>query len=542
MSRNSAEQPEPSQIAGNERTLLIAEPRPDEVDLPGRVAHTGLRAAYNRATNARARHELERAVNDLSSRLNYTAIFDYYLNTPVTEDPNTIAGNQLNLFSMLAELRRAFDDGSMRTAAARDIKWWLDQLVGGQRHGQGRAMAAEWDKLGFLLPEPQARQAAELTSRTRDDTDERVKTLVRRATQAFDDLLDYEELGDIYRREGSTATYTPRVKDREFRALELLRALDGRHSPYSHHLVAGKRKHFDPALVSAAEVAFDQKLRSYRESGQTSQTEAERAIMLAEQRARQTWGSLRDKLPVIVLNRPLDNDEIRFFDEPSLFDELQRMMPACFLADLANIEFTTKPAEAHDDDPTFETLAWYVPKNDLGNGTVEGAHIQIFSSLTMRFAEFAGQTHSERMTEYLYARMERLRTVAHEIGHHVHRYTLSLDELRNWEQIMRDDRAEVTHYVRVSRAKSDAIGRIEDFCESFSYFFTYPALLQEISPRRFAFMRELCLSRLDEPERQAYNDRLERTVAAHREAWAKQGRSPADVAKALRPWLSDGSA
>jgi hypothetical protein len=196
------------------------------------------------------------------------------------------------------------------------------------------------------------------------------------------------------------------------------------------------------------------------------------------------------------------------------------LMPARFVSGLDRVVRTgqspIKPEELEGDNPNkpkmiIETVALYGAtfKKDPWD-RLEGATIQISKAPWVEDNEdevFENATRGSFM-----------RTYWHEFGHHIHHH-LTLDEMREWEEVMLGDKVAVSDYVKRSRDKSEWHGKIEDFSESFRLLMQDPALLSLMSERRLEFMNRI-MGEYQTPEQQrAFADYQSQLIEATRSLW-----------------------
>jgi hypothetical protein len=193
----------------------------------------------------------------------------------------------------------------------------------------------------------------------------------------------------------------------------------------------------------------------------------------------------------------VESDKKLIITEDKITGFLENNIPIAFLKKIKKIEVSNEdPIEDVDLGTNEDGKNKAVEVKKVGsfnseydeNGRLASGNILIYEPITV-------DKNANRNEELIIENGFR-DTLTHEIGHAVHG-DFSMDEMKEWEEVMKQDQTKVTWYVSYSETKSEPTKKREDFCESFMLFVKDPSFLKIISEKRFEYVKKLFETYMD---------------------------------------------
>lgn len=454
--------------------------------------------------------ELQPQIEDLSKRIDYDAVFAYFkrAHEDVEHGSKLIFSNEVNKFFALRSYAHRINSPSENPEAD------YYNLLGATENM--RDWGVEWESHGFLK-ERTSIDAGTTENINTPGTPEARKVLTESLQSSMDELVRYEKFSRIYR------TFDQATQERPNRWLaQLDYNVSGSGTDFGF-IKEFEKLDFDPKFVAAAIRHTEVILTEYRTLGRLSKTDDDLKNMRASIEAI-PFQELVATIPIQGFEAPpgtkllMDPDELRGWLE---------YLPPEFCESLLSISHRP-PRPKSPDKPNIETAGTFSPVYGSGENwdTVVAKKIEIY--LPVAVAESATEQQSN------IAKMELLETIWHEFGHNAH-HMLDLEEMTVWEEVILDDQTAPTWYVKSSREKNEATGKREDFAESFMMYLSDPALLYKLSALRYQFMSEFFDRRLQESQKQKFDNRRDNLIQAALMFWKEKGMSDDDIRKAYAP-------
>lgn len=434
--------------------------------------------------------EVKDLVKDLSSRLDFDRVVRWVEEiNPESHEPESLG----DIFDQLYFLRRW------------EIGGVLGLLDASKQHDLARVRSSleefrkDWEKRGFLRNKPdpnftpEQKYGSKITGRR--------QPLQARLDLALLTLRDAKTLRKIFcpsPRAGSTVDF-PLEQIRDGLNLEDRLRFPGEEP---------ERIDFDPRLLRAVEDYVSQRLDQLAIKGKYTQNSRIRKEFLDQVRSANLTRLRVGGINKFVSGEMKENEANLAIRQSDILADLHFSFPAYFLQGLDLIAFT-KPEDSKD-------LGKFVPKfagNELAN-----FQIRIYVD-----PHISGDS-----TDSQIARKRSVITgvIYHEIGHAM-LYKLAYQDLARWEEIIRDEKVDVTWYVE-DEAKEGAADD-EDFCESLMLFVKNPAALSVIAPGRFNYFRDLFREYMDFGKREDFDRLLGERMQKAFEMWEKAGLTREDI-------------
>lgn len=287
---------------------------------------------------------------------------------------------------------------------------------------------------------------------------------------------------------------------------------------------------FSPEFLAAAAQFFQQRVEMHSQVGMLPRTQEQE---LAAQ----------EKSKALSVEQAISQIEFKGFEVPAgkvpvitadeLRSELRTVIPPDFLFALRSLSFVPEGPDADtmkDLEEGLRVVGLSVPVLDKDALNLIATEIEIYHPL------FTDEDTPEPEKEYM--RNQFLDTVWHEIGHNSH-YTLSYDEMLQWEETISSDPTAVSWYVEYSRQKGEKKGRIEDFAESYQLFIRNPTILHMLSPVRYYFMLRYFDRHMPDAQMSEFSNRLKVLTDFDYKEWTQSGLIEADIIAARKQ--QDGS-
>lgn len=471
---------------------------------------------YNTLRYGKERNDLRSIVSEVLTRMDYQRIVDYYAEEN-SLDPYDNIGNTIEQLLELRSIEYEIETGRINTFGRRELR---NRITTIKEDKDNSGYLSEWERKAFLKTDSPLNPENEDQS-TETAREQRLSTLAfgRNFLETSRKVFELKEIYDLSRQ------YVP-----DYIIETFLRYLDieTRESIGRLKTQDIKLYDFDSRFITAIRRYIRRRISEEKLKGDYPQEESEQAEMFTSKRRKLNLESFLNQLR-IVSPIPSGPDEVKLLEDDRLKEELV-FIPLLFLNSLDVISFEDKPSYINEDDPNFETLGSYTPKQTAINGDTIPAKIYVFKRALFNIP--SSKSTEEMLIKATEHQQTLLLTVFHEFGHHSHR-TLTFNEMLEWEGITQTEKVDVTKYVFVSRQKNYQTGQREDFSETFSYFIKKPAILEIISPKRFEFMKKIFLSRLSEEESITWLEELEKRLQLHKTYWAEKGLTEEDVRQAF---------
>jgi len=465
-----------------------------------------------------AKEDLRQAIEDLSGRLDYDSVFDYYRNLGWGKGKSN-TDLLTNTVVELYQLRR-FQHELEVGGDKKDYYFYASGLRTLERYRQ------TWHEKGFLIEGPKKASNEPLISRKKDFIDgatdpaseqsitKKRQDLVRETRQIYDQIEKFSDLAIIYRHNLLPKSFT------DHKLEDVIRVLDIENDFHRYQGFEGiEELDFDSEFIAAAERHLQKVFEEHRNLGH---------VMPDEE------ALLKEKQRINNLDVEKDLDEIKWegFDAPDgselvvtpeqIVNEVRDVLPPDFVHRLRVLRYRDRgEANAGGDDPNISLMGLFIPIYDEDH-EMQAAEIEIYRDLIV--PKDIGEI------EKIKVRLEFMGTVWHEFGHNAH-HMMRFDEMEAWEKVMQEDTTAVTWNVNSARKIGEVKEKKEDFSDSFKLFVSNPALLIVLSPIRFQFMKEFFERRLKTGQLASLNQRLNEQILTSLYAWEKLGHTPESIRK-----------
>ncbi len=447
--------------------------------------------------------ELESTQRNVSSRLDYEAILEYYQ----TEHPN---GSDLlmNTVSDLSFIRTA--EVLIMTGESSGLDYQRVQWLESQIQQIGKRFEAK----GFLRTEEDPNYTP--SNEFGEAAKQRKEVLIQEMQKSLEDVMACRGNCLVYR-----FYYSPN----QYLINERLRNLA--HSLNKIPLgssINESEDETDPRLLDAVEKAYKDQRTVLALNGMIHQDEHE-ALDYAQRRIHKGETLNVDSIDVQIGPVPEGNRQI--IDRQLILKHAVEVLPLAFLTKIDSIKFTQKPPDEVKEGETEVAQVKGKIKETIGHfgfsqdddGELISATIEVYFPwyIPVRRASI------ENMVSYQVKMINE--TIVHEVGHRVH-FELTLDEMREWNSVMAKDAQPITWYVDDSRKISKDKGSREDFSESFMMFVESPLWLYTISPERFDYMHRLFLKYTPTERQEQFELKLQQTMSSSLSQWEEMGKTP----------------
>ncbi len=452
------------------------------------------------------REDYQNMIQNLSERLNYDAVFEYF------DEKNRDPDGHVELLDTTAreiyELRRYQHDIATTSDSQRNFHnydFHCRTLA---------AYAKRWKEKGFLDDEPIRNFESGQELVQMEDYRMEVVTYVN---NVMEQLESYNRLRAVYQHTLSSWYPFDLALARVQNVLSIERNREEADDEEYEFFENFREIGFDPEFIAAAAKYINKAVEKHRRLGHLPPT---------EETLRQ------DRQRIDLLETDVSVNEVRFdgFTPPEglvavitpedILQEVRTLLPPDFIQGLRNLSHKPRPEKSPKDDPTVETMGRYVPVFE--DKTLVSADIEIYREL------FAPENADELQRELI--RSDFMDTVWHEFGHNAH-HMMRYDEMRAWEVVMEEDNTAITWYVNYARKDSESRGKIEDFSDTFRLFVTNPATLHALSPLRYQFMFDYFQRRLKTTQQEAFNNQMSIKMLATYTVWQKNGYTAKDIKK-----------
>jgi hypothetical protein len=434
-----------------------------------------------------AKEDFQKLVGELSSRMDYDAMFDY-LRSSEDRDPM-----KYDLFL----LRKYQYDLTVIQDEELDTGTYVHRV------NILKQFLQKWEKKEFLLDKPQ--EGYKPSPVFGEEVRKRRKELNDWVAPYLEQLEDYNTLRNIY---------TPTVKygwPFDQRLADVVEFLDTESMTGDF-----KMSDLDPALVEAAHRHISKVLHEHAVLGHINPD----AVTLEEERERIDAIDIEEVAQTLKLEgfNPPEGMITTVTSEDVLFF-IKKLLPPDFLRQLDSLSHKEKADNSEEKSDSLETTG-ACHTYFAADGSVDRSEIEIYRS------PFVSENASD--IEKAKAGVEFLGTLWHEFGHNAH-HVMRYDEMKSWEDAMAADKTAVTWYVKYSRGVDSNTGKREDFADSFKLFMLYPAVLNVISPLRFLFMTNYFKSRLQSDQWEGFRNSMIIKMYDVAKLWEKNGQTQEDI-------------
>ncbi len=447
--------------------------------------------------------EFEEKLDNVSARINFDAVFDYYQEIDLgkrerNSNTDLLANTTTELFLLREYQYQSL--GNLDTPV--DFYYYL-RAIAFLNNSQNL-----WNEKGFLLDSPKENYSRESGFQKLAETKSTQKETLENVEKAIEQLDEYGYLLNTYH-----FSYNSReAKDYSLEGLSFfLKQKYPKGSDYMYYKKGYENIGYDPEMVAAAKRFTDKVLATHKQEGHISRD----ATTLQEERMRidsvdltKTFESIAfdgfDTLPNEVLI--ITPDELRTL--------ISKNIPPDFAKDLQRIGH--KKEKPQGDNPDFETVGRFFPiyGEDDNWGTVVASEIEVYRDISIP----AGTP--DMAARYL--KKDFLSTTWHEFGHNAH-HRLDYDEMKGWETVIAEDKTAVTWYVKHAREDDKDRGKREDFSVSADLFLSSPALLSVLSLSRYQYMYEFFDKHLHKDQKIEFRKNLVNKMVDSRMLWQNMG-------------------
>lgn len=444
------------------------------------------------------KRDFENALEDVSARIDYDAVFDYYRNHRANRDGSDLLENT---FGQLYELRRFQHDQLTPGEDERDFNFYnyrCDTLTSFQK---------EWERKGFLHDKP--RSDFTYSQEFGHSVLAKRMDIAAQFEEPLAQLQEFNVLSSVYQHKLAFSSHF----DYELSTVHRLLSDDGKnHSAWGYKNF--DQIDYDPEMIDAARRHILKALDEHRKLGHlppTEQTLAEERKRINQLETRTTNISTEGFTP--------PEGKVAVVSPSEVLKEVSQLLPPDFVNGLQ--ELTHKPVPPQPtDDPDTETMGSFIPTFDESKRVMTAAKIEVYRKL------FVPKGTGE--LEKSVAKQKFMGTVWHEFGHNAH-HVMHYDEMKAWEEVTSRDNIAVSWYVGYARKDDLNRGKREDFSESFKLFISNPALLQILSPPRYHFMLEFFERRTKDDQRDMLLEHLTHQAAITLAVWKENGRTPEQI-------------
>lgn len=432
---------------------------------------------------------LEELVRNVSSRLNFDAIINYYdRNFP---EYYTIARCAADLFK-LRRLEVSSIQGALDSYSS-------DRLDLSERDLQ--AVLGKWEEMGFLKEEgnPGYQLKTEFGEELAGERLSLLKDLKKLRLAYYDHirrLINYRYGADSYPYDPSGLS-----------ELEGILAIENNVS-FDDDV---SRIDFDPRFIEAMERFVVSKKAEFESNGVfASEQDIARAFY---ERA----GSLN--IEFAIENLAIEGlgereGKIAVIKREDVIQLIRNNLPAYFLTRLKSITFKDKPKGLKEDDPGAPVAAYYFPDGK----------IEVYESPFLDYG--VGEESWRDAKESIF------HTIRHEIAHNAYKVVAEGDKAR-WTELVSRDKTSVSWYVDYCKRQHNGnkIVTVEDFCESMHVFLSDPALVFALSTPRWFFMDGLFRKYMQPEDYSRFSASIVKLRKERFDEWKAKGYKKEDVVK-----------
>ncbi|MFA6184536.1 MAG: hypothetical protein WCT51_04235 [Candidatus Shapirobacteria bacterium] len=427
--------------------------------------------------------------NELSGQINFNKVVNYFLDNKNDE----FLGHIVSIDDILS-LREVIVSGDDEKLEQNDLYslYSIEESL--------KKIRSRCDNHGFL-----DFQEKNNLSDGKNEKSESIskKSLLEKVNRVNEKLLETNTLHMIYR-------LTNNFKNPTMLFLKLL----------DHHYYFDSEvddSHYDPRFLKAIEKRFIEDEKKLIESGLLPQNDDEKQCFIESKREEKTL------IKIKIIGLEASDGKKLVVTEGIVKAFLEGTLPTAFLK-IGKIEVSRERSE---DDIDFGN------NEDNANGKTKKVIVGefkpilndkgklIYGNITI-YEPFEMDNGDNNEKKEFFIRGAFLDTLTHEIGHGVHN-DLGVDDLKKWENVMRDDETEITWYVGYAGNKSKSTKKREDFCESFMMFTKDPSLLQILSESRFRYMKELFETYMDSENLSKFKVSLNLNLLLSKMHWERKG-------------------
>jgi hypothetical protein len=444
------------------------------------------------------KEDLIELANDLSERIDYDAVFNYYRGRQHSGSTTDLIENTVD---ELFRLRR-YQFEMVEEENGQNFNFYDRRCLDLEESQKA------WQVKGFLKDSSHVdEQSVEVIEGS--VTEER-RELVRKMEQILANLDTYRRLTSVYQFKISHSYPFDAKLDAVYRIINVEGNKRGRR--YENFEEIG----FDPRFVQAAIRHVDQVVTEH-----------------------QNLGHLPSDNKVEAETQSLEEIEIRGLDSPKgmlrvvtaeeIETEIQDYLPPSLLEKLRAVVCCERP-DSIEDEEGIETVGGCRPFYDE-ESRLTAVEVEVYWSPYL--------PEDSSMDAYVSLRLNFLDTLWHELGHNSH-HLMRFEELAAWEKVMAEDDVAVSRYVTRARNEDKKKGKREDFSETFSLFVSEPARLEIISPARFGFMLDFFDQRLSQDQKKVFQMRLLGRLLKCHSYWKKKEKTPEDIRREHLAYLLSG--